>query len=130
VPGGAAHPGEGQLDALAAREARDPRPGEDVERPAEALGLDDDPFAPQRRLPARVGPDRRGLLDAGAPQRRHEIDEIGLGAAFAGRAQEVEDAHPEAKLAVPPGEPKPLEGAGPKPYNPRLAPRRAGAVAG
>nr|QQZ49697.1 hypothetical protein JKL49_23015 [Phenylobacterium glaciei] len=93
MPRGAVHPGQGQLHIVFAREAGHLALGEEIDRAAEPEGPDWHPGGGERRLPICIGTDGGGLADARAGQRRHEVDEVRLRAAFASRSKEVEHAH-------------------------------------
>ncbi|MCR5877223.1 hypothetical protein LRS04_01660 [Phenylobacterium sp. J367] len=115
------HPGERHLRVLGLREGRGLAPGQKIERTAERQRLHMDARRRQRRLAPGVRPDGAGLGDARALQRRDQVDEVGLGPAFARRPQEMKHAHRPRTLAARRRDPKPLEATKISAYNPRLS---------
>ena len=93
MPGGAVHPGQGHPGASGAGEAACGRRGEEVQGAAEPELPDRDPGAGQGCMASGIGTQDRRLRLSRPRQRCDQVDEIGLRAAFAGRSQEMQDAH-------------------------------------
>ena len=93
MPGGAVHPGQGEVGVVSAGEAACGGCGEEVQGAAEPELPDWNPGVGQGRMAGGVGAQGCRLRLSRPRQPCDQVDEIGLRAAFAGRSQEMQDAH-------------------------------------
>src|SRR5215217_905602 len=132
MTGGAVHPGDERLRAHASGEGGRLRPGQDVQRTAEAEAARDHAGLGQGLGASGMATQRAGFFDPRVMQGRHQIDEVGLGAAVATRSEEMKHTHAAATLAVPSRFPKgvitPLEAKRDRPYKARLTRSSNGAL--